>query len=193
MDFKRSYPRLATFLSKYSISNKKDQQQSFWHWFTLSLFGLLTIANFPQQLFLLFVFTLIVALIKGPVMILWGMIYTFFISLFPPIGILLSVLFFLVNIGTLTKNWRLSLVAGFFYFYHFAILLLKSFGDLNNDYFVTVSLLVGLILFHLMLKKLYTGYEIGRTVFWYIFAIPFTVVTALLPSRLKRKRFPKIK
>ena len=55
MDFKRSYPRLATFLSKYSISNKKDQQQSFWHWFTLSLFGLLPIANFPQQLFLLFV------------------------------------------------------------------------------------------------------------------------------------------
>lgn len=163
MDFKHSYPKLASFLTTYTMSNKKDQQQTCWHWLTLILFGLFTTASFTQQL--LFVITLIVALIKGPEMILWGIVYTFLISLFPPIGIFLSTLFFLLNLGTLTKNWHFSFVTCFFYSYPIIILLLRTVGDLNNDWFLTGSLLIGLILLHLMLKKLYTKYRIGRTVF----------------------------
>lgn len=192
MDFKHSYPNLASFLSKHATITRKDQQQSRWHWLTLILFGLLTIATFPQQLLLLVVFTLIVALIKGPGMILWGMVYAFLVSLFPPIAIFLSAFFFLLNIGTFAKNWRLSLAGSFFYFYPATIMLLRYFWGLNNYWFLTFSLLTGLVLLHFILTKLYQGYGIGRTIFWYIFALPFTFLSVLLPSRVKRKikRFP---
>ena len=65
MDFKRSYPKLADYLSNRIDFSRKEQQQSRWHWFTLILFGLLTIATLSQKLILLTVFIAIVALIKG--------------------------------------------------------------------------------------------------------------------------------
>ncbi|MGC3124412.1 hypothetical protein ACPTJE_17410, partial [Enterococcus faecalis] len=80
------------------------------HWFTLILFGLMTVATLSQKLILLTLFIAIVALIKGPVMILWGMLYSFLVGLFPPNGILLSGIYFLLKNGTLTKNWRMTLV-----------------------------------------------------------------------------------
>ena len=88
MDFKRSYPKLADYLSNRVDFSRKEQQQSRWHWFTLILFGLMTVATLSQKLILLTVFIAIVALIKGPVMILWGMLYSFLVGLFPPIGFL---------------------------------------------------------------------------------------------------------
>ncbi len=72
MDFKRSYPKLADYLSNRVDFSRKEQQQSHWHWFTLILFGLMTVATLSQKLILLTLFIAIVALIKGPVMILWG-------------------------------------------------------------------------------------------------------------------------
>ena len=38
MDFKRSYPKLADYLSNRVDFSRKEQQQSHWHWFTLILF-----------------------------------------------------------------------------------------------------------------------------------------------------------
>ncbi len=49
MDFKRSYPKLADYLSNRIDFSRKEQQQSRWHWFTLILFGLLTIATLSQN------------------------------------------------------------------------------------------------------------------------------------------------
>ncbi len=57
----------------------------------------------------------------------------------------------------------------------------------DNHWFIAGSLLLGLILLHVMLTKLYQHYGIGRTIFWYVFSIPFALLTALLPSRLKTK------
>ncbi len=82
MDFKRSYPKLADYLSNRVDFSRKEQQQSHWHWFTLILFGLMTVATLSQKLILLTLFIAIVALIKGPVMILWGMLYSFWLGFF---------------------------------------------------------------------------------------------------------------
>lgn len=77
MEFNRSYPKLASFLKDHFAISRKSQQQSLWHWFTLILFGTFILATFTQQLLLLFSLILLVALIKGPGMILWGAIYAF--------------------------------------------------------------------------------------------------------------------
>ncbi len=190
MDFKRSYPKLADYLSNRIDFSRKEQQQSCWHWFTLILFGLLTIATLSQKLILLTVFIAIVALIKGPVMILWGMLYSFLVGLFPPIGILLSAIFFLLNIGTFTKNWRMTLVGIYFYFYPFGVMALREIMHWNNHWFSAGALLLGLILLHVMLTKLYQRYGIGRTIFWYVFSIPFGTAYCSLakPFEDKNKR-----
>lgn len=109
------------------------------------------------------------------------------VGLFPPIGILLSAIFFLLNIGTFTKNWRMTLVGIYFYFYPFGVMALSEVMHWDNHWFIAGSLLLGLILLHVMLTKLYQHYGIGRTIFWYVFSIPFALLTALLPSRLKTK------
>lgn len=191
MEFNRSYPKLASFLKDHFAISRKSPQQSLWHWFTLILFGTFILATFTQQLLLLFSLILLVALIKGPGMILWGAIYAFLIRLFPPLGIILSALFFLLNLSTFTKNWRVTLVAGFFYFYSAMIMSLRTLSQLDNPWFLYSSLFAGLVLLHLMLQKLYQRYGIGRTIFWYIVSIPFTLLSFLLPTRLK-ERFKKI-
>ncbi len=187
MDFKRSYPKTATFLKENVTISRKNQQHSPWHWLTLILFGLLTVATLTQQLLLLVVFILIVALVKGPGLILWGALYTFLVGLFPPFGILLSILFFLLNLGTLVKNWRLSFTAVFFYGYPTAMMLFRYFGHWENHWFIAGSLTIGLLLLHFLLSKLYQKYGVSRMVFWYLFSLPFVLLTALLPTRLKGK------
>ena len=119
-------------------------------------------------------------------MILWGCCIPFGWA-FPPIGILLSAIFFLLNIGTFTKNWRMTLVGIYFYFYPFGVMALSEVMHWDNHWFIAGSLLLGLILLHVMLTKLYQHYGIGRTIFWYVFSIPFALLTALLPNRLKTK------
>lgn len=78
MEFNRSYPKLASFLKDHFAISRKSQQQSLWHWFTLILFGTFILATFTQQLLLLFSLILLVALIKGPGMILLGSHLCFF-------------------------------------------------------------------------------------------------------------------
>lgn len=95
--------------------------------------------------------------------------------------------FLLLNIGTFTKNWRMTLVGIYFYFYPFGVMALREVMHWNNHWFSAGALLLGLILLHVMLTKLYQRYGIGRTIFWYVFSIPFVLLTALLPSRLKTK------
>ncbi|OAQ55966.1 hypothetical protein [Enterococcus thailandicus] len=194
MDFQRSHPKLANFLTDHVSVTRKEQRQSRWHWATLILFGLLTIASFSQQLLLLTGLVILVALFREPGLILWSIVYSFLVSLFPPLGIILSAIFFLLNIGTFTKNWRVTLVGIYFYLYPVFVMSLRYF-KWDNQWFLAGSLIIGLCLLHLMLRSLYQRYGIGRTISWYIFAIPFTVLSALLPTRLKKrlKRFPSLK
>ena len=130
---------------------------------------------------------MIVALLKGPGMIFLGTIYAFLVGLFPPIGIVLSAIFFLLNLGTLAKNWRLSLTGFFFYGYPIAAMFLRVWRNWDNIWFLTGSLAIGLLVLHLLLTKIYQRYGIGRTIFWYLFSLPFVFLTALLPKRLKRR------
>lgn len=188
MDYQSIDPKLATFIKDKAstILPEKEQKQSKLHWLLLILFGWLTIATFTQQLLLMGSFLLIVTLIKGPGMLLWGIIYSFLVGLFPPIAFLISIIFLLLNVQTMVKNWRVTLVGIFFYGYPLVINALRHLNDWNTTWFFAVSLLVGLVALHTLLIKIYARYGNSRLVAWYILCIPFSIVAALLPTKVKQ-------
>ncbi|OBS62407.1 hypothetical protein AX758_01460 [Enterococcus mundtii] len=189
MDFQSIDPKLASYLKDKGTTffPQKEQKQSKLHWLLLILFGWLTIATLTQQLLLMAGFLLIVTLIKGPGMFLWGIVYTFLVSIFPPIAFLLSVLFLLLNVQTIVKNWRVTMVGIFFYGYPLAMNALRHLTDWDTRWFFAISLLLGLVILHSLLIKIYARYGNSRLVAWYILCIPFSIVAALLPTKVKQR------
>ena len=57
---------LKTSIQKNVTIERKQQNQTIWHWLLLILFGLLTFGSLTQQLLLIGLFTLIAAIVKGP-------------------------------------------------------------------------------------------------------------------------------
>ncbi|MGC3150452.1 hypothetical protein ACPTIX_13290, partial [Enterococcus faecalis] len=67
---------LKTSIQKNVTIERKQQNQTIWHWQLLILFGLLTFGSLTQQLLLIGLVTLIAAIVKGPLMLVWGTIYS---------------------------------------------------------------------------------------------------------------------
>ncbi|MGG5357860.1 hypothetical protein IGI57_000597 [Enterococcus sp. DIV0213j] len=175
------------------VQTRYPQQNTLWHWMALILFGLLTAASFTQQLWLVGFLIVASALIKGPGMILFGIVYSFLVSLFPPLGVLLSLIIFLLNVGSFTKNWRVTLVGMFFYLYPVITLAIRHFGHFDQPWVSFASVLTGLLLLHVFLTALYKKYGISRSVFWYLFSLPFMVLSAILPKKGTFKRWARVK
>lgn len=185
-NFQQNFPNTARYLKQRYP--EKEPLKSFWHWTTLALFSLLCIATIKQQLLLLGLLILATALVKGPAILLFGMLYSFLISLFPPAGILLSALFFLLNIRLLTKSWRVNLVTSLFYLYPLGLSLLRYFTHWDAPWQLALELLPGLLLLHFVLLQVYYFHPSARQVSWTIFATPFELLSLVLPKRFKKKR-----
>lgn len=182
-NFQQDFPKTARYLKQRYPD--KEAVSSFWHWATLGLFSLLCIATIKQQLLLIGVLILVAALIKGPGLLLFGAVYSFLVSLFPPIGIVLSALFFLFNIRLLTKSWRVNLVTSLFYLYPLGLSLLRYFTHWNAAWQIGLELLPGLLLLHFVLLQVYYFHPSARQVSWTILATPFELISLVLPKRFK--------
>ena len=164
----------------------KDQTATFSHWFLLILFSLVTVATFTQQLlFLLFVFV-IAALVKGPGMILWGVVYSFLVTLFPPLGLLLSALFFLLTLRQLTRNLTFIFTAVYFYSYPFLITALHHFTTFDDQWIKIAAVIFALISGHLLFKRNYQ-FASSKAVAWRLITTPYDCLTALIPSKKGRR------
>ena len=183
-NFQQDFPNAARYLKKrYS---DKEPLSSFWHWATLALFAILCIATIKQQLLLIGILMLVAALIKGPGILLFGLIYSFLVSLFPPIGIVLSALFFLFNIRLLTKSWRVNIVTSLFYLYPLGLSLLRYFTHWDAAWQIGLQLLPGLLLLHFVLMQVYYFHPSARQVAWTVLATPFELISLVLPKRFKK-------
>lgn len=183
----KDYPNTASLLSNYRRQSKPDQQNTIWHWGALFLFACLTVASPVQQLLILLVFVGFSAIIKGPLMILWGVLYSFLVSLFPPFALALSLLFFLLQIGDLAKTWRVFLVGGFFYLYPLTTMLLHQFIFNDLQWFLLAALLIGLTVLHFLLKWLYKEQALSRSVALFLFSLPYDFLLLLLPRSFKKR------
>lgn len=170
---------------------RKPQGNTVWHWLLLILFGLLAYGTMTQQIFLIALFMAIAAIVKGPLMILWGTIYSLLVAFFPPLGIALSVLFFLLNLGTVVKSWRISLTSAYFYL----VPLIGSIGRtiLKNepDYAVMLFVIISVLGLHFLLHWLYKNNSLSRTLAWSIVSVPYALLVMLLPTRFKRIKTAK--
>ncbi|MGX7126173.1 hypothetical protein [Enterococcus viikkiensis] len=184
-NFQKEYPNFASYLTR-RYPDKRDPLKSVWHWGILILFSLLCIATIKQQLLTIGLLMILAALIKGPGLLLFGALYSFLVSLFPPIGILLSALFFLLNLRLLTKSWRVNLVTSLFYLYPLGLSLLRYFTHWEAFWQIGLQLLPGLLLLHVVLIQVYYFHPSVRQVAWTVLATPFELLSLILPKRLKR-------
>ncbi|WP_413537707.1 hypothetical protein [Enterococcus malodoratus] len=183
-NFQQDFPNAARYLKQRYPD--KEPLSSFWHWATLVLFAILCIATIKQQLLLIGILILVAALIKGPGILLFGAIYSLLVSFFPPIGIVLSALFFLFNIRLLTKSWRVNIVTSLFYLYPLGLSLLRYFTHWDAAWQIGLELLPGLLLLHFVLMQVYYFHPSARQVAWTVLATPFELISLVLPKRFKK-------
>ncbi|MBP1046889.1 hypothetical protein I6N96_11475 [Enterococcus sp. BWM-S5] len=167
---------------------RKEQTQTIWHWSLLILFSMLTYAGITQQLLLIVLLIGITAIVRGPLMLLWGSIYSAMIAFFPPIALLLSLIFFVLNLDAAVKNWRVTLAGIFFYTYPFIGRLLLSHSTIDPKWLTLILLSVGITLFHFILKRLYGQGFISRPLAWAIVSMPHTLFILFLPKKIRGLR-----
>lgn len=165
---------------------RKPQVNTIWHWLLLILFGLLAYGTMTQQFLLIATFIAIAAVVKGPLMLLWGAIYSVLIAFFPPLGLVLSLVFFLINLGTIAKSWRISLTSAYFYLVPLIGGIFRAISKDEPKYLVLMFVAFSLLGLHFLLNWLYKNNSLSRTLTWSIISVPYALLIMLLPTRFRR-------
>ncbi|WP_375178800.1 hypothetical protein [Enterococcus rotai] len=177
---------LKTTIRKNVTIERKPQVNTIWHGVLLILFGLLAYGSMTQQLLLIALFVVIAAIVKGPLMLLWGAVYSALIAFFPPLGLLLSIVFFLINLGTVAKSWRISLTSAYFYLVPLIGSILRAVIKNEPTYAVLVFVAVSVLGLHFLLHWLYKNNSLSRSLTWSIISVPYAIMIMLLPTRFHR-------
>lgn len=170
---------------------RKPQVNTLWHWLLLILFGLLAYGTMTQQVLLIALFIALAAIVKGPLMILWAAVYSMLIAFFPPLGIVLSILFFLVNLGTVAKSWRISLTSAYFYLVPLIGTIIRTIVKNEPDYLVMLFVAASMIGLHFLLNWLYQNNSLSRSLTWTIISVPYAILIMILPARFHRLKTNK--
>lgn len=182
---------LKSTITKNVTIQRKPQVNTIWHWILLILFGLLAYGSMTQQFVLIAIFIAISAIVKGPLMLLWGAIYSFLITFFPPLGIALSILFFLINLGTIAKSWRISLTSAYFYLVPLVGSIIRAVIKNEPTYVVLIFVALSILGLHFLLNWLYKNNSLSRTLAWSIISVPYALLIMLLPTRFRRLKSNK--
>ncbi|MDA9472346.1 hypothetical protein C240_2544 [Enterococcus sp. 5H] len=177
---------LKSAIRKNVTIQRKPQVNTLWHWLLLILFGLLAYGTMTQQILLIVLFIAIAAIVKGPLMILWAAVYSMLIAFFPPLGIVLSILFFLVNLGTVAKSWRISLTSAYFYLVPLIGAIIRTIVKNEPDYLVMLFVVASMIGLHFLLNWLYQNNSLSRSLTWTIISVPYAILIMILPARFHR-------
>ncbi|MEI5994724.1 hypothetical protein [Candidatus Enterococcus mansonii] len=177
---------LKSAIKKNVTIQRKPQVNTIWHWVLLVLFGLLAYGTMAQQFLLIGIFVFIAAIVKGPLMLLWGAVYSALIAFFPPIGIVLSIIFFLINLGTVAKSWRISLTSAYFYLVPLVGGILRAVMKNEPAYAVFIFVSLSIIGLHFLLHWLYQNNSLSRSLAWSIISVPYSLLIILLPTRFRR-------
>lgn len=119
-------------------------------------------------------------------MILWGVVYSFLVTLFPPLGLLLSALFFLLTLRQLTRNLTFIFTAVYFYSYPFLITAIHHFTTFDDQWIMIAAVIFALISGHLLFKRNYQ-FASSKAVAWRLITTPYDCLTALIPSKKGRR------
>lgn len=177
---------LKSTIQKNVTIQRKPQVNTVWHWLLLIMFGLLAYGTMTQQFLLIALFIVIAAIVNGPLMILWGAIYATLVAFFPPLGIVLSIVFFLINLGTIAKSWRISLTSAYFYLVPLIGSIFRFAIKNESSYAVLTFVALGILGLHFLLNWLYKYNSLSRTLAWSIISVPYAILIMLLPARFHK-------
>ncbi|ALS03013.1 hypothetical protein ATZ33_16995 [Enterococcus silesiacus] len=177
---------LKTTIQKNVTIQRKPQVNTIWHWVLLILFGLLAYGTMTQQFLLIAIFVGLAAIVKGPLMLLWGAVYSALIAFFPPLGIVLSIVFFLINLGTIAKSWRISLTSAYFYLVPLIGSIFRATIKNEPTYAVLIFVAFSILGLHFLLNWLYKNNSLSRALTWSIISVPYALLIMLLPTRFRR-------
>ena len=189
--FENRYPTTAAWLRRQKDNRPDRRAQGSSHWLMLGALAALTAADFRWQLAGILLITALTALLRGPGMLVAGMLYAAVVGFFPPLGFLLTALFFLLSLWQLQKSWRFYLFAAGFYSWPLAVSALEALGILGRDR-LTLALTVGaaLLLGQLTLSALYRSGLDSRSLAVALLQAPFDFLLLFLPRRLKKQIAP---
>lgn len=177
---------LKSTIQKNVTIQRKPQVNTVWHWLLLILFGLLAYGTMTQQFLLIALFIAIAAIVKGPLMMLWGAIYATLVAFFPPLGIVLSIVFFLINLGTIAKSWRISLTSAYFYLVPLIGSIFRFAIKNESSYAVLAFVALSIFGLHFLLNWLYKYNCLSRTLAWSIISVPYAILIMVLPARFHK-------
>ena len=119
-------------------------------------------------------------------MILYSAVYLFLSGLFPPLGIILSAILFVLSLLELKRNWQLNLMA--FFFYPFVTSLLVKLTTLDPFWLKNGGLLLGLIGLHFILQKFYRQGFTSLSLLWFLITTPYEMLLFIIPKKNNRLR-----
>lgn len=166
----------------------KEQTLTWSHFLLLTIFGLLIKFSYTGQFLLIVTFIGITAIIRGPLLILYSAVYLFLTSLFPPLGIILSAVLFVISLLELKRNWQLNLVALSFYSLPILSSLLLTFSSVDPFWVKNGGLLLGIIGLHFVLQKFYRQGFTSLSLLWFLIAAPYELLLFITPKKNNRLR-----
>lgn len=169
---------------------KQEAVGSWSHWSLFILFGLLCIVPFWGKGLILLALLGLVALINGPMLFVFGMIYTALFSLFPPLALLFSLILLIRETFFFVRNWRFGLLASYFYGMPVLFTLLLTHSPYPIIVTKLILLCLSLLILYALSALVYTRSFNSHGLLWNVISIPYDVLLFLIPKRFS-KRFSR--
>lgn len=162
----------------------KDQVYSFNHWLAVLIFSATTFLAFQNILALIagyVLFFLITALPRVYKMFIFFIITSILTAIFPPLGIVLTISFFIFRIGYIIENWRAILAGILVYAYPFGLsLFISDFYYISLRVALSTAIIVG-VGFHFLLIWLYRNKYSTKNALGAMGSAPILILMLILP------------
>lgn len=162
----------------------KEQLYSTEHWLSLLAFALITFFSFGNVFISLLgylIFFVVTAISHVFNILVFAAITALITYLFPPVGAVLSVIFFISKISYIFENWRALLAGIIFYIYPFFLVSINSnlyYPSLEYILFITIFTTV---IFNFLLVWLYHNKYSTKNALETMGAAPVFVFMLILP------------
>lgn len=175
------------------------QLKSFWHWLAILVFGLLSISSLRVVLITLISISVVAAIIKIPSLLAMAAIVSFVTFFFPPLTVILSIVFFLMKINYIMNHFKpllfgAGLIGYLVYlsmdnYWAYSIWNAIQFGYRLPAPFiqhVALQMVFSMLLIHLVLYILYRNKYSSKEALITMSTVPLFIVLLVLPFLLNQ-------
>lgn len=171
--------KLAQRFANSLATERGPQSKS--HWLMVGLFGLLLYVPLWGQLVVLLGLALVMGIVQGPGLLLWGTLTAFLIAWFPPLALVFTIITMVVALLRLRTDATLFAVSSIYYGLPLILGTWRAFHPIAT-WLILLIVAAGMFLAHFALLRLPS-----RQFCWYLLERPFVIVTLFLPKRLKAR------